>query len=87
MMRALSEITANLRDLKTELTDAIAATYPVGKKVMIRTKYGWDFAEVVWTPDRANGANPHIYVRRLRTGGKHKIELLGAGDHGSIRSA
>lgn len=85
-MRSLKTITTELTARKTELTDAIAAKFPVGSKVLVQTKHGWEYAKVIWTPERSNGANPHVYVKRLRTGGEHKIDLSGMGTCTTIRT-
>ena len=73
----LRVMASDLQIKKATYTDAIAAAYPVGSKVLVRTKHGWERCEVTWTPVKSGGANPHIYVKRLRTGGEHKIDLSG----------
>lgn len=84
-MHDLKTLAADLQIKKAAYTDAIAAEYPVGSKVLIRTKYGWDRCTVTWTPDKSGGANQHIYVKRDRTGGEHKIDLSGVGGVDLVR--
>lgn len=86
-MRDLKTITTELSALNTEFTDAIAATYPKGSKLYVRSKYGWEWelAEVTWTPERSSGANQCIHVKRERTGGVHKIDMQGANCFDMVR--
>lgn len=78
-------LASDLQIKKAAYTDAIAATYPVGEKVLVRTKYGWEYATVTWTPVKSQGSNPHIYVKRNRTGGEHKIDMSGIGGVDMVR--
>lgn len=74
-MDTLETLCRDLYIRKAAFTDAIAATYPVGSKVLIRSKHGWEHGTVTWTPQGSNGANPHIYVKRTKTGGEHRIDM------------
>ena len=71
---------------KEAYTDAIAETFPVGSKVLVRSSYGWDRCVVTWTPTGQKGANPHVYVKREKTDKEHKINMSGIGGVGMIRN-
>lgn len=78
-MKKLNSLIKKMFEQQKALTDEIAKEFPIGLQLEVRMKGRWEPGVVTWTPENSNGANPHVYVMNLRTGGTriHRYSVEG----------